>query len=82
MIKYFIAALSLMPVVLFAQDTTKCLLRIDNIKRSTSKQVRGYEVTIRESEFDDVRHVEFLRENKRRIKTRRNRRVFFIESLM
>jgi hypothetical protein len=82
MIKYFITALFLMPVVLFAQDTTKCLLRVENVRRCTSKQIRGYEVTIRESEFDDIRHVSFLRENKKRIKTRRNRRVFFIESLM
>jgi hypothetical protein len=65
-----------------AQDTTACLLRIDNTKRCTSKQIRGYEVTTRSSEYEDLRHVAYLRENKKPIRKRKNRRVCFVESLM
>jgi hypothetical protein len=63
-------------------DTTPCRLRVDNTKRCTSKHIRGYEVTTRSSEYEDLIHVAFLRENKKRIRTRKNRRVCFVESLM
>jgi hypothetical protein len=63
-------------------DTTACILRVDNTKRCTSKIIRGYEVTTRSSEYEDLIHVAFLRENKKRIRTRKNRRVCFVESLM
>jgi hypothetical protein len=63
-------------------DTTHCLLRVQKIKKCKSKQIRGYEVTTRNSDFEDLKHVAFLYENKKRIRPRKNRRVCFVESLM
>lgn len=63
-------------------DTTACTMRLVNTKRCTVKAIRGYEVTTRKSEYDNLTHVSFLKENFKRIKPRKNRRVYFFESLM